>query len=65
MVDKIRRKCWRCKGTGKVSCHICHGTKTVPFGPEGKLYTCYECYGTGKECCDLCDGRTYTESSKS
>lgn len=56
-MDKILVDCWCCKGTGKGTCSRCHGTKKIPFGPDGRLYTCDKCYGSGKEQCKVCEGK--------
>lgn len=70
---KIRKtqKCSNCNGTGakpgtgKETCHKCHGTgevrftQSTPFGQFVRVATCDECGGTGeivREKCNVCGG---------
>jgi DnaJ-class molecular chaperone len=51
-----REQCYRCGGTGWVTCPACNGTgKTV----EGGI--CLRCGGVGRVLCDICRGKGYIE----
>lgn len=45
--------CRICKGSGKESCPVCHGSRQDPRNPTKE---CGHCNGTGKVTCADCGG---------
>ncbi len=61
--------CRNCRGSGKVTCHVCHGRGYVTEKKEihgaGGVRTefhdekCYKCRGSGREECSTCNGHGF------
>lgn len=60
----VKRRCHRCRGSGRAPCQICNGTGQVQQGKDqfGKQQfgTCGGCFGLKTTRCAICGGEGLT-----
>ncbi|MBR5640338.1 MAG: hypothetical protein IKW83_11520 [Muribaculaceae bacterium] len=52
-------KCYRCDGTGEVTCDECYGSGRTYSEYWEEYVDCYKCDGTGRITCPVCGGGAY------
>ncbi|MCR9151563.1 MAG: hypothetical protein NXH83_15435 [Rhodobacteraceae bacterium] len=61
--EPVKRRCHRCRGTGRAPCPICGGAGQVPGGTDRQgnpqFVRCSGCFGARAMRCSQCGGDGY------